>query len=72
MVADIDQLDLMLSIPKLWNLARNISEFEPESIFIIISYGLMDFEKGKDSLQVVCTFQTGRRGMPPEELSYGC
>jgi hypothetical protein len=33
----IDQLVSMLSIPKIQNLARNIREFEPESVLIIIS-----------------------------------
>ena len=35
MVADIDQLILQLSIPKMWNVERNISEFEPKFRFII-------------------------------------
>ena len=38
----------MLSIPKIWNLERNIREFEPKSIFIIIPCGLMDIEKRED------------------------
>jgi hypothetical protein len=37
----------MLSIPQIWNLERNISEFGPESILIIISFGLEDTEKEK-------------------------
>jgi hypothetical protein len=28
-VPDIDQLILLLSIPEMWNLERNIMEFEP-------------------------------------------
>jgi hypothetical protein len=40
-VAAIDQLILLLSIPKMQNLARKGSGFEPESILIIISFGLM-------------------------------
>ena len=52
MFADIDQLSLLLSILTMQNLERNISEFESESILIIISCGLKHIEKGKDSLQV--------------------
>jgi hypothetical protein len=35
-VPDTDQSILLRSIPQMWNLERNISEFEPESILIII------------------------------------
>ena len=49
-VPDIDQLILLLLIPRMWNLARNIAGFEPESVLIIISWGLMVIEKGKDGL----------------------
>ena len=55
MVADIDQLLLMLSIPKMWNLERNIREFEPKSILTIISCNLMDIEKRYDESQVTRT-----------------
>jgi hypothetical protein len=44
-VADIDQLILMLSIPQIQNLVRNIRESEPECIAIIISFDLMNIEK---------------------------
>ena len=44
-VPDIDQLILLLSIPEMWNLERNISGFEPECILIIMFCGLMDIEK---------------------------
>jgi hypothetical protein len=36
-VADIDQMILLLSIPQIWNLERNIGGFESESILIIMS-----------------------------------
>ena len=36
-VPDIDQLVFVLSIPKMWNLERNIMEFEQRSVLIIIS-----------------------------------
>jgi len=36
-VAATDQKILLLSIPKMWNLERNISEFGAETILIIIS-----------------------------------
>ena len=52
MVAAIDQLILLLSIPKMQNLARKGWEFEPGSILIIISRGLKDIEKSGDGLQV--------------------
>jgi hypothetical protein len=39
----------------MWNLERNISGFEPESVLIIISCGLKDTEKGGDGLQVTHT-----------------
>jgi hypothetical protein len=52
---DTDQLVLLLSIPKMQNLERNISGFEPESILIIISSGLTDIEKREGGLQVVYT-----------------
>ena len=55
MVAAIDQLILLLSIPGMWNLERNITGFEPESVLIIISCGLKDTEKGGDGLQVIHT-----------------
>ena len=55
MVTAIDQLILMLSIPQMWNLERNISEFAPESILIIISRGLKDIEKKNDGLHVTHT-----------------
>jgi hypothetical protein len=50
MVADIDQLILLLSIPKMQNPGNTMrGEFEPESILIIISRRLMHIEKeGKD------------------------
>jgi hypothetical protein len=54
-VPDIDQLILPLSIPKMWNLERNIAEFEPESILIIISCSLKHIEKREGGLQVACT-----------------
>jgi hypothetical protein len=44
-VAGIGQLILLLSIPKMQNLARKGSEFEPEGILIIMFCGLMDIEK---------------------------
>jgi len=37
------------------NLDRNIRGFEPESILIIISCGLMDIEKREEGLQVIHT-----------------
>ena len=55
MVADIDQLILLLSIPKVQNLGRNIMGFEMESILIIISYSLKHIEKRGDELQVTRT-----------------
>jgi hypothetical protein len=51
-VAAIDQSILLLSIPEMQNLERNIMEFEPESILIIISCGLKHIEKRVDVLQV--------------------
>jgi len=54
-VPDIDQLILLLSIPKMQNLARKRSGFEPESILIIISCGLMHIEKRGNGLQVTHT-----------------
>jgi hypothetical protein len=44
-VADIDQLILLLSISTMQNLERNMSEFEPGSILIIISCSLKYIEK---------------------------
>jgi hypothetical protein len=44
-VADIDQLILLLSIPKMQNLERKGWEFEAGRVLIIISYGLMNIEK---------------------------
>jgi hypothetical protein len=41
----------------MWNLERNIWEFELRLILIIISYGLMRIEKKKDGLQVIYTAQ---------------
>ena len=54
-VPDIDHLILLLSIPNMWNLERNIMGFEPKRILIIISCGLKDTEKGGDGLQVIHT-----------------
>jgi hypothetical protein len=59
-VPDIDQLVLMLSIPQMWNLERNISGFEAERYLIIISCGLRDIEKKRVGLQVVYTLQGAR------------
>jgi len=39
----------------LYNLARNIREFELERYLIIMFRGLMDIEKGDDSLRVIYT-----------------
>jgi hypothetical protein len=50
---DIDQLVFLLSIPKMQNLERNISKFEPESVLIIISCGLKPIEKRGNGLQVI-------------------
>ena len=55
MVAAIGQSNLLLSIPQMWNLVRKGWVFEPESILIIISCGLVDIEKREAGLQVVCT-----------------
>ena len=55
MVTDVDQLILVLSTPQVWDLERNISGFELESMLIIMFGGLMDSEKREDGLQVVCT-----------------
>ena len=41
----------MLSIPRMWNLERNISGFELESILIIIFCGLIVIEKEKGGSQ---------------------
>jgi hypothetical protein len=54
-VAAIDQKILLLSISQMWNLERNILEFEPGSILIIISRGLMDIGKRGDGLHVTRT-----------------
>jgi hypothetical protein len=45
----------MLSIPQMWNLARNISGYGPKSILIIISHRLKHIEKKEVGLQVVYT-----------------
>ena len=49
----IDQKILLLLILQIWNLERNISGFEPESAFIIISCGLVDIERREDGLRVI-------------------
>jgi len=54
-VAVCGQLILMLLILIIQNLDRNILGFEPESILIIISCGLMDIEKREEGLQVIHT-----------------
>jgi hypothetical protein len=51
-------------IPQMWNLERNISEFEPGSILIIISCSLKHSEKEGDKLQVICTACAGISSMP--------
>jgi hypothetical protein len=43
----------------MWNLERNIREFEVESILIIMFSGLMDIEKREDGLQVIHTQGAG-------------
>ena len=55
MVANIDQLILLLSILKMQNLARKGSGFELRRVLIIISCGLMNIEKREDGLQVTHT-----------------
>ena len=57
MVADIDQLILLLSIPGMWNLARNIMEFNFKFAFIIICLGPQNSQKKENNLQVVYTMQ---------------
>jgi len=52
-VPDIDQLVFLLSIPKMWNLERNIWGFGSESILIIISCSSKHIEKRWDGLQVI-------------------
>jgi len=52
-VAAIDQKILLLSIPRMWNLERNILGFEPESILIIISCSLKHIEKRGNEIQVI-------------------
>ena len=54
-VPDIDQLILLLSIPKIQNLARKGMEFEPKRVLIIISHRLKHIEKRAGGLQVVYT-----------------
>jgi hypothetical protein len=39
----------------MWNLERNISEFEPKRVLIIISHRLKHIEKRAGGLQVVYT-----------------
>jgi hypothetical protein len=41
------------------NLQRTIGEFDPRSFLIIMSCGLMDIEKEKDGLRVICTIIAG-------------
>ena len=55
MVTAIDQSILLLSIPQMWNLERNIPGYGPKSILIIISHRLKHIEKRAGGLQVVYT-----------------
>ena len=60
-VADIDQLILMLSILQMWNLERNIWEFEAESILIITSCSLERIEKERVDSRLYALKETDRR-----------
>jgi len=52
-VAAIDQMILPLSIPRMWNLARNILGFGAESILIILSCCFTNIEKRGNEIQVI-------------------
>ena len=54
-VPDIDQLILLLSIPEMWNLERNIMGVGPENVLIIIAHHLKNIEKKSGGLQVIHT-----------------
>ena len=60
-VPDIDQSVLLLSIPEMQNLARNISGFGSERSLIIISYCFKHIKKRGDGLQVTRTGSAGIR-----------
>ena len=53
-VPDIDQLILLLSIPEMWNLERNIMGFDFRNVFIKISSGSESMKRKKQK-QVVRT-----------------
>jgi len=54
-VTDVDQLILVLSIPQMWNVERNIMVFELECILIIIACGLEYIEKRGNGLRFIHT-----------------
>ena len=67
----IDQLILLLSIPKMQNLARKGKVFEVERVLIIISNDFKHIEKRKGCLRVVYISRSqmfqkmGMKGRPP-------
>ena len=58
MVADIDQLILLLSIPKMQNLARKGMEFECKKAFIKILMGRGEGQNRGKKVRVICTYGT--------------
>jgi hypothetical protein len=55
-VPDIDQLILLLSIPEMWNLERNIMGFDFRNVFIKISSGSESNEKKET--KAGCTYSS--------------